>query len=482
MARLPFNPDLISPPKEPAKPEKGGKADRPLTVSQAAGLIKDALTRSFPSKIRIVGEVSNFNQRNHWYFSLKDAGASLRCVCFASAARKVNFPVSDGMEVVATGRIDFYDAQGSVQLYVDSLEPVGQGALEIKFRALCDELRRLGYFEEERKKRLPAMPCRVAVITSRTGAALQDVINTAARRWTGCELLLFDVRVQGAAAAPEVAAAIESVSRHGARLGVDAIILTRGGGSMEDLWAFNERVVADAIYRCSIPIVAAIGHEVDVTIAELVADLRCSTPTQAAMTLIPDRTKLAQQVDHLRARLATVLRRQSEMSKERLDAVARHAFFRRPERMLDGPRERVAELSGRLQSTLPRAIKAQEDEVSLLSRRLNAALPRRLKASSDSLAALSKQLNAVGPLNVLERGYSYTLGPDGKVLREPAQVKAGDRITSVLAKGKVASEVVGATNETLKRCEAPAVARLEKPAVKTGKAKVPSKEPGLFGE
>jgi exodeoxyribonuclease VII large subunit len=277
---------------------------------------------------------------------------------------------------------------------------------------------------------------------------LQDVINTAARRWGGCELLLMDVRVQGAAAAPEIAAAIDRLARQGRALGIDAVIVTRGGGSIEDLWAFNERIVADAIFRCPLPIVAAIGHETDLTIAELVADVRCSTPTQAAMTLIPDRRTMQQQVGQLAERLARVLRNRAQSERQQLDALARHAMFRRPERMVDPLRERFSRLQGRL----------------------DAALPRRLKEGTEQLAALTRQLHAVGPMNVLQRGYSYTLGPDGKVLRSAAQVAPGQRITSVLAEGTLASEVVEPASPSPRRSTRPESRRRT------------SNGPGLFGE
>ena len=253
--------------------------------------------------MRVVGEVSNLSDRTHWFFSLKDEGAAMRCVCFASNAKRVGFPMRDGMQVVVTGRVDFYDAQGSVQLYVDRIEPVGQGALELKLRQMIEELKGLGYFDLEHKQPLPTMPTRIAVVTSRSAAALQDVINTVNQRWAGCRLYLYDVRVQGEQAAGEIAEAIKRISKHGKKLGIDAVILTRGGGSIEDLWAFNERVVADAVYACGLPIVAAIGHETDTTVAELVADVRCATPTQAAMTLVPEREALHHQVHQLGQRL-----------------------------------------------------------------------------------------------------------------------------------------------------------------------------------
>jgi exodeoxyribonuclease VII large subunit len=412
MTRLPFD-------SEPDTPEPARRADRPMTVGELAGRIKRALADGLPRKVRVVGEVSNLSDRTHWFFSLKDDGAALRCVCFATNAKRVGFAMRDGMQVVVTGRVDFYDAQGSVQLYVDTIEPVGQGALELRLRQMIEELRSLGYFELEHKKPLPTMPTRIAVVTSRNAAALQDVINTAHQRWPGCRLYLYDVRVQGEQAAGEIAGALRRLSKHGKKLRIDAVILTRGGGSIEDLWAFNERVVADAVYKCPLPIVAAIGHETDTTVAELVADLRCATPTQAAMTLVPDRESLEHQVHQAGQRLSMTLRRRVEQARHRLASAARHTLFRQPGRLIEAGSQRVQETA----------------------RRLNAAMPRRLATESSRLDALARQLNAVGPMNVLERGYSYTLGPDGKLLRHTGDAKTGDRIATVLVDGRVHSIV-----------------------------------------
>ena len=239
-----------------------------------------------------MGEVSNLTVRNHWYFSLKDFGAVLSCVAWGSTAAKLGTPPVDGEQVIIRGSVSHYGPQGRTQFYVSSLQGVGAGTLEQKFRAMCEELRRLGYFEEDRKKSLPTFPNRIAVLTSKTGAALHDVLATAKTRCPAVELLLLDVRVQGDGAAGEIAAAINWIDRHRAELGIDALLVTRGGGSMEDLWAFNERIVAETVFRCMIPVVAAIGHESDVTIIELVADLRAATPTQAIMRLIPDAREL----------------------------------------------------------------------------------------------------------------------------------------------------------------------------------------------
>jgi len=459
MGRLPFHSDPIHPESgvEPTgdvalpTPSPGVRGDPPFTVSAVAAMVRGVLADYLPSKVRVIGEVSNFSGRSHWFFSLKDEQATLSCVCFASSARRVGFPVADGLQVIATGRIDYYDAQGRLQLYVDKLEPVGQGALELRFRALCEELRTAGYFDPARKKPLPAMPRRVAVVTSRSAAALQDVINTAGQRWAGCGLLLYDVPVQGDAAAPRISAALRALSSDGARLGIDAIILTRGGGSIEDLWAFNERAVADAVFECSLPIVAAIGHETDTTIAELVADMRCATPTQAAMTLIPDRQALAHQVDQLSSRLTLLLKRQYALNEQRLAAVMRHPIFSRPARMLELADQRLESLV----------------------QRLAMGLPRRLERSRDRLEASAKQLESVGPQNVLGRGYSYTLGQDGRVLRSVTQAVQGDVITTVVADGRFRSQIESGDGGGKPLPVKPARPRRVKP-------KLDESQPGLF--
>lgn len=421
MVHLPFNPE-IPVNKRTASGSRSHTSDqKTISVSEVAGLVRAVLSQSLPAKLCVIGEVSNFIDRSHWFFSLKDEEATLRCVCFASAAKRVKFPLKDGMEVLATGRIDYYDAQGSLQLYVERIDPVGAGTLELNFRALCNELSKLGYFDVERKKALPTMPQKVAVVTSRSGAALQDVINTAAQRWMGCRLLLFDVHVQGEVAAGEIAGAIKALSHQGKQLGIDAVILTRGGGSTEDLWVFNDRVVADALFQCRLPVVAAIGHETDTTIAELVADMRCATPTQAAMTLIPDRESMLHQVWQLGHRLTLLTGRKVESSRQRWDAAARHPAMKRPHRMLEPVRQRLDGLAKALVSDMAGM----------------------MQASCQRMAAIGRQLEAIGPRNVLQRGYSYTLGADGSVLRAPGQVKQGDRITTELADGRLTSVVDG---------------------------------------
>lgn len=468
MPRLPFPEEPrrdvssgVPPAAPPATAPPAGP--RPLTVSALALLIKTVFSEALPDRVRVVGEVSNLSDRTHWFFSLKDEAATIRCVCFASNARRIRTPVRNGMEVVVTGRVDFYEGQGHTQLYVDNIEPVGQGALELRLRQLMEKLRQLGYFDEQRKRPLPLVPRRVAVVTSRSAAALRDVIHTAQRRWPGCRLALYDVRVQGDGAAEQIAAAIATLSRHGKRLGIDAIILTRGGGSIEDLWAFNERAVADAIYRCDIPIVAAIGHETDTTIAELVADLRCATPTQAAMRLVPDAVALHHQVHQLQRRMALLTQRRLEHARHRVHAAARHTLFRAPQRLLLEARQRLARDAQRFALVLPRrlgplrerlgrdharllaALRARSGparrQLDALARRLAPLPQRRLDAARGALQLIARRLDAVGPRQVLERGYTYTLRPDGRLLRHPDQTTTGDLLTTVTAGGPVRSRV-----------------------------------------
>ncbi|MBX3351706.1 MAG: exodeoxyribonuclease VII large subunit [Phycisphaeraceae bacterium] len=459
-------PPAPTPPSERLPSGDPTPDDRPLTVSQLASVIERALRTGVPAPIRVIGEVSGFRDRTHWWFDLKDEGAVISCAMFQSAARKAGFTPTNGQEVVATGRVAFYDKQGKTQIYVDSLKPVGVGELEMRYRALCEELRALGWFDHERKRELPWFPRRIAVITSRTGAALQDVLNTMNRRCPAVGATIIDVRVQGDAAAGEVAAAIDWVSREHESMGVDAIIVTRGGGSMEDLWAFNERVVAQAIVRCAIPVVAAIGHETDTTIAELVADERCATPTQAAMRLTPDRASLGEQLDQYERRLGSGLRASVLHQVQRVRAALRSPLFadpmflvRRPKERLEADdrrmrdalrrkaqtsRVRVERLASRLAVGRPEAVYAvRSAKIVQLEQRLRASLRHDFERRSSTLTAMARTLDAIGPMNVLRRGFSVTLDDRGNAVRDPSQVRAGDRLATRVEGGTVRSIVEG---------------------------------------
>lgn len=390
-----------------------------LTVSEVTRLIRTTLELHVPSPLRVIGEVSNLSTRKHWYFSLKDDQSVLGCVAWVSAARTFGFVPEEGTEVVATGHVSYYGPQGRTQFYVSRLEPVGEGALELKFRAMCEELRRLGYFDEDRKKPLPVFPRRIAVITSGSGAAVQDVIATAAQRCRAVGLVVLDVRVQGDGAAEQVAAAIRRVDRDAARLAIDAILVTRGGGSAEDLWAFNERVVADAVFTCRLPLMAAIGHESDTSVIELVADARAATPTQAVMLLIPSADELTGQLDHLDQRLRLLVKRHLERHRQRLDTAARSALLRDPGALVQRAREKLAGAAGRL----------------------GRATTVHARRRRDRAEALGRQLEAVNPRRVLKRGYSYTTTAAGGLVSSVGDVRDGDAIVTHVADGSIDSVV-----------------------------------------
>lgn len=434
--------------------------DAPWSVSRLAGEIDAALRKSIAASVRVVGEISGFRERTHWYFDLKDEGAVVNCVMFASAARKISPPPREGELVVVKGRIEFYAKGGKVSFILDSLERAGEGPLDRAFRELSAALKSLGYFDIERKKPLPRFPRRIAVITSRSAAALQDVINTRDRRCSAVGLVGIDVPVQGAAAAPVIARAIELVSKYHHRLGIDAAILTRGGGSKEDLWCFNERVVADAIFRCEIPLVAAIGHETDTTIAELVADERCATPTQAAMRLVPDQNELARQIDSIDRRLAISLARSAQVAERNCSIIAQrlsasalartrsaHGSLAQSELRLERLRPQAvhARMIARVESAaarLHRAIQsAAEIDLKVPASRLVAGARANLRDSVLRVDAIEKHLNAIAPQRVVERGFSITLDSKGKVVRSISDVRSGDALRTKVADGTIESTV-----------------------------------------
>ncbi len=485
-ARLPFDPAKMAASSPPASSPARSADGAPITVSQLAAAIDSALKTGVPSPVRVVGEISGFTDRTHWYFSLKDAEAVVQCVMFMAAARRAGFTPASGQQVVATGQVEFYAKQGRATLIVSRLEPVGAGALELAFKALCQELRALGWFEPARKRPLPAFPRRIAVVTSRTGAALQDVLATMRKRCPAVDVALVDVRVQGDGAAAEVVAALGWLGRRHAALGIDAVLVTRGGGSIEDLWTFNERPVAEAILNCPIPVVAAIGHETDVTIAELVADERAATPTQAAMRLTPDCLALEEQVAAVAGRLGFVVDRKVRDGRQRLTAALRQPALADPRRSLARAGERLGALANHLRLAVAGRWGEEAGRVERLSARLErhgpvhararraaalaaievrlaGAMRRRLDLAEvepiagrlgraaawaiergvTRLHGAGRQLEAIGPVAVLRRGYSATFREDGRLVRAAADVGPGDRIRTRLAEGEVESVVEG---------------------------------------
>jgi exodeoxyribonuclease VII large subunit len=347
--RLPFDPTRIPSPATP--PETGFAEVTTLSVRQVNELVRGALTRYLPATLHVLGEISNLSRptSGHVYFTLKDDTSELRCVLWRGAAVRLKFAPEDGMQVIATGNIEVYARRGFYQLIARRLEPRGVGALEVAFRQLKERLEREGLFDPRRKKPLPRIPQRIAVVTSPTGAAIRDILQTLARRFPALEILVFPVRVQGAGAAEEIAAAIRALNEHAHALGrIDVLIAGRGGGSLEDLWAFNEEVVARAIAASRIPVVSAVGHEVDVTISDLVADVRAPTPTAAAELITPTLAELADALDRNSARLTRAARQALQLAAARLQTTLAYDGLARPLARLRHRGQLIDELHQRL--------------------------------------------------------------------------------------------------------------------------------------
>jgi exodeoxyribonuclease VII large subunit len=439
----------------PARPRES------LTVSQLTRFIEKAM-RTLPPTFLVRAEVSNFNAHTgsgHLYFTLKDAGACIDCVMFRSDAERLKFTPADGMELLATGAVKVYPQRGRYQLYVTRLEPLGQGALEVAFQQLRKKLQAEGLFALERKKPIPSFPLRIALVTARQAAALADMLKVLGR-FPWLKLMLYAVPVQGIGAADKIAAALRELDR--LRL-ADVILLARGGGSLEDLWAFNEEAVARAIAACSIPIVAGIGHEVDVSIADLVADYHAHTPTEAAQVVTSRWRTVAEELAATRARLARCIRDQLTSCRHQLDALRRHEFFRRPLDRVNMLRQRlddrqqllriainariwnlqrgVQEFAHSLAAHDPtHALVLARQRIGALDRRLAGAVLSGHRRRSAQVDALERALRAVSPDAVLRRGFSLTtLKKDGTIVRGKAQVRGGEKLLTRLSDGTIES-------------------------------------------
>ncbi len=365
------------------------------TVSELTARIKSTLERSF-DEVVVRGEISGLARprSGHVYLNLKDDAASLRAVLWKATAQRVVFDMHDGLAVRAWGSINVYAPRGEYQLTIKRIEPEGIGPLELAFRQMFARLHAEGLFDPERKRPLPRFPRRLAVVTSPTGAAVHDFLRVLGRRWAATDALIVPAKVQGEGAAKEIAAAIELANRIN---GVDLIIVTRGGGSLEDLWAFNEETVARAIAGSKLPVISAVGHEVDVTIADHVADFRALTPSEAGERCVPDAREVQHRLDVLRDSLKRGLR--DRVSDARLD-------------------------------------------LEKLSDRIDQAMRRQIEARRHHVARMAASLEALSPLGVLARGYSLTTAADGlTVIRDASNIKTGDQIITRLAKGRLTSRV-----------------------------------------
>ncbi len=409
----------LTPAAAPAVPATAPSARTIYSVSRLNSEVRGLLEGGL-GQLWVRGEISNLSRpaSGHWYFSLKDRDAQVRCAMFRTRNSRTGFTPRDGQQVLVRARVSLYEPRGEYQLLVEELEDAGLGALQRAFEELKQRLAAEGLFAPERKRALPGTPRSIGVVTSPSGAAIRDILHILARRFPAAAVIIYGVPVQGAAAVPAIVAALDLAS---ARAECDVLILARGGGSLEDLWAFNDERVARAIHRARLPVVTGIGHEIDFTIADFVADLRAPTPSAAAELVVPDagawRVRLAQ----LRERFAAAMRRTLSSERARLAGLASRLDASHPGTRLQMIAQRLDELETRLQF----------------------ALQRRLERHTARLATVTRALSAVSPLATLERGFAVvTRASDGELIIAAEQVAEGERIEARLASGRLQATVV----------------------------------------
>ncbi len=415
-------------------------AQEALTVSQLNAYIKSLVDRDdFLGSVAVRGELSNYKiyPSGHHYFTLKDAESSLKCVMFRSAAGKLRFRPESGMGVTAWGRISVYPRDGAYQLYCEALMPEGFGDLQMAYEQLKAKLEKEGLFDRSHKKPIPRYPERIAVITSSAGAAVHDIIRVLRRRWPMGKIMLLPVRVQGVEAPGEIAAALRYASEHKV---ADVVITGRGGGSIEDLWAFNDERVARAIYDCEIPVISAVGHEPDVTIADFVADLRAATPSNAAELAAPDVTELMQAIDSAMRRLENSMAKRISGSREALEALSSRRVLQSATGFIEQRRSQVETLRVRLEAASGFASK-NRSQLDNLASRLDSALDAAMTRKKNEYLRAAAKLDALSPLKVLSRGYAIAMDEDGRAVKDSSGVRAGDKLTVRLASGALGCRV-----------------------------------------
>ncbi len=440
---------------------------RPVTVTELTADVKRLLERRF-GEVWVEGEISNFKRHTsgHWYFTLKDAGAQVRCASFKSANRSIRFRPEDGLVVTVRGRLSVYEPRGDYQLLVSSMEPVGLGALQLAFEQLKVRLAAEGLFGEERKRPIPQVPRRVGIVTSRTGAALQDILRVLRRRNAAVSVLVAPARVQGEGAVAEIVSAISRLSASGL---VDVMIVGRGGGSLEDLWAFNDERVARAIAASTVPVISAVGHETDVTIADFVADLRAPTPSAAAEVVAAASVELRAAIERRRREAAAVVRyRLLDLRSDLRHLVASDALrdvpalvHRRMQAVDEASDEISRAAAARLSTSRSmldahaRALAAKDPRRRVLVERerltkMKAAIPvfarRALDVRRHAFADVRGRLSTLDPLGVLSRGFAVVRTSAGRIVRSPSDVAPGQRIDIRVAGGSFSAE---RTDDTL---------------------------------
>jgi exodeoxyribonuclease VII large subunit len=437
-------------------------ARRIWTVRDLMSDLRTRVEREY-TDVWVEGEISNFRPADsgHLYFTLKDDGAQIRVVMFRSQARLLRFKPENGLQIVARGRVTIYEPRGEMQLSAEYLEPKGAGALQVAFEQLKAKLAAEGLFDQSRKKAIPALPRRIGIVTSPRGAAVQDILNILRRRHESVNVLIFPAQVQGEAAAGEVSSGVRFFNRAN---NVDVILVARGGGSLEDLAAFNDETLARTVAGSRIPVISAIGHETDFTIVDFVADLRAPTPSAAAELVIRSRQEIEEQVENLHRRLSRATRYQLLHAKQLLTELAQHGAFARMRDAISRRQQRVDELVYRLREAMNNQLRTRHRRLDVASARvrhhdlrtrlgyIHSQLETRIGALASATRAqlrqrharldqLAAQLNALSPTNILERGYALVFDAAGNLVKSANQVQSGDEISAQLARGIVKARV-----------------------------------------
>lgn len=438
-------------------------------VGELVSTVRTALERNF-SDIWVQGEISNFKpaESGHLYFTLKDGDAQLRVVMWRTTARLLRFKPENGMSVTARGRVTLYEVRGELQLQAEYLEPQGAGALQVAFEQLKTKLAAEGLFAQERKKPIPALPRKIGIVTSPRGAAIQDMLNILRRRHESVHIVIFPAQVQGEAAAGEISAGVRFFNSSQM---VDVIIVARGGGSVEDLWAFNDEGLARSIAASKLPVISAVGHETDFTICDFVADLRAPTPSAAAELVIQSKHQLAERVENLRTQASRAMRYQLLLSRNALNALAQQGTFARMRDLIARRGQRVDEFVFRLAEAQRRHLRNFHRRLDTASARVRAhdlrtkltAMRRDVESRTGSLAAvtrnvllhhrahldrLSAQLEALSPIAILDRGYALVFDSSGNLVKDAAHLSMGETVRTRVAAGQFSAQVTKISKES----------------------------------
>ena len=412
-----------------------------LTVTSLNEYIKRVIDAdSFLSGVLVKGEISNFvyHRTGHLYFTLKDENSLIKSVMFSFSASKLKFMPENGMKVIVHGRVAAFTRDGTYNLYCDRMEPDGIGALYVAYEQLKKKLEAEGLFAQERKRPLPKIPTRIGVITSPTGAAVRDIINVVTRRFKYAKIVLYPSLVQGESAPAQLISGVRYFNENKA---ADVIILGRGGGSIEDLWAFNDEGLARTVAASAIPIISAVGHETDFTICDFVADRRAPTPSAAAEIAVPDTAELMRKINNITGRMELLLYESIKRKSEKLSMLAKSKVLTDPIYMLDEKRARLLSSALMLEGNMRQYLSVKENRLAAISPRLDAAMTRQIADKKNEFVSLTSKLEALNPLSVLSRGFSAVFNEEGKLIKSSSDIKAGDDIGLRLKDGEVKASV-----------------------------------------